>query len=188
MAVVISVVISYIIYLPEKDVASISTGKEPRRCARNESIDWPVDSNTSGPPELLRFIDFLRRLRLPGRLPSEPLLSAITPPNRKFYTNCHRPMTSAVKQHNNIEIIVSLRIWDFGFFFLEEGWKRMVLVFSSEIIFYNPYNISQDKFDKPDFLKIYYTYLLNYYSNILQNYINIYYMFLIFNNLWGTYL
>lgn len=56
-------------------MANISTGKEPRRCAKNESIDWPVDSNTSGPPELRRFIDFLRRLRLPGRLPSEPLLS-----------------------------------------------------------------------------------------------------------------
>lgn len=65
--------------LPEKDVANISMGKEPRRWARNESIDWPVESSTSGPPELRLFIDFLRRLRLPGRLPSEPLLSVITP-------------------------------------------------------------------------------------------------------------
>jgi len=124
MTIVISVVISWgAHYLPEKDVASISTGKEPRRCARNESIDWPVDSNTSGPPELRRFIDFLRRLRLPGRLPSEPLRSEITPPNRKFYTNCRRPITGAAKQHNNIVIIVSLRIWDLDFLLEGGEWK-----------------------------------------------------------------
>lgn len=67
-------------------MANISTGNEPRRRARNESIDWPVDSSTSGPPELRRFIDFLRRRRLPGRLPSEPLRSETHVSGRTFKT------------------------------------------------------------------------------------------------------